>query len=122
LVLLDHEVIHFGDPGFDLGFSLAHLLSKGHHLRERREEFAEAAKVYWHEYRAGLGEVPWGGELEGVAARHTLGCLLARVAGRSVLEYLSGAERERQRAVVVELMGDVPSSVEGLVDLFLERV
>src|SRR5262249_30208506 len=32
LVLLDHEVIHFGDPGFDLGFSLTHLLSKAHHI------------------------------------------------------------------------------------------
>ena len=28
LVLLDFEVIHFGDPAFDLGFSLTHLLRK----------------------------------------------------------------------------------------------
>jgi 5-methylthioribose kinase len=26
-VLVDHEVIHFGDPAFDLGFSLTHLLA-----------------------------------------------------------------------------------------------
>ena len=32
LVLLDHEVIHLGDPAFDLGFGLTHLLSKAHHL------------------------------------------------------------------------------------------
>jgi len=25
LVLLDHEVIHWGDPAFDLGFSLTHF-------------------------------------------------------------------------------------------------
>ena len=43
LVLLDHEVIHFGDPGFDLGFSLTHLLSKAHHLPAERENFATAA-------------------------------------------------------------------------------
>src|SRR6185503_2499871 len=33
LILLDFEVIHFGDPAFDLGFSLTHLLSKAHHLK-----------------------------------------------------------------------------------------
>jgi aminoglycoside phosphotransferase (APT) family kinase protein len=27
LVLLDHEVAHFGDPAFDVGFSTTHLLS-----------------------------------------------------------------------------------------------
>ena len=48
LVLLDHEVIHFGDPAFDLGFSLAHFLSKAHHMRTRREEFAAAAETYWN--------------------------------------------------------------------------
>ncbi len=32
LVLLDHEVAHWGDASFDLGFSLAHLLSKAHFL------------------------------------------------------------------------------------------
>ena len=33
LVLLDHEVIHWGEPAFDVGFSLTHFLSKAHHLR-----------------------------------------------------------------------------------------
>ena len=122
LVLLDHEVIHFGDPGFDLGFSLTHLLSKGHHLREKRKAFAEAAKVYWREYRKELGDVPWEGEMEGLAVRHTLGCLLARVAGRSVLEYLTADQKIRQRAAVLALRTDVPSSIEALVDRFLERV
>ncbi len=43
LVLLDHEVIHFGDPAFDLGFSMTHFLSKAHHLPAQRREFASAA-------------------------------------------------------------------------------
>ena len=32
LVLLDYEVIHWGDPAFDLGFSMTHLLSKAHYM------------------------------------------------------------------------------------------
>ncbi|MCC6235016.1 MAG: phosphotransferase, partial [Verrucomicrobiales bacterium] len=36
MVLLDHEVIHWGDPMFDVGFFLAHALSKAHALVGRR--------------------------------------------------------------------------------------
>src|SRR5205085_211857 len=50
LVLLDHEVIHFGDPAFDLGFSLTHLLSKANHLSEHRDRFGKAAIRYWNAY------------------------------------------------------------------------
>ena len=46
LVLLDHEVMHFGDPAFDVGFSLTHLLSKAHHCRDRRDMFLSATKSY----------------------------------------------------------------------------
>lgn len=121
LVLLDHEVIHFGDPAFDLGFSLTHFLSKGHHLRAHRAEFAEAARLYWRAYRSALGSVRWAGDLEEFAVRHTLGCLLARVAGRSPLEYLAGWERDWQRAAVLVMMADVPGSVDDLVETFLDR-
>ena len=50
LVLLDHEVIHFGEPAFDLGFAMAHLLSKAHHLPRFRDEFAEATEIFWSSY------------------------------------------------------------------------
>jgi hypothetical protein len=44
------------------------------------------------------------------------------VAGRSVLEYLTDGQKQRQCAVVVELMAKPPGSVQELVDWFLERV
>jgi len=130
LCLLDYEVAHFGDPAFDLGFSLAHLCSKAHHLPPRRRDFAEAAEFYWRTYYATLGKVEegtasesgWVQELEPRAVRHTLGCLLARVAGRSPLEYLSAEERARQRAAVISMMSAPPASVAGLVSEFLARL
>ena len=129
LVLLDYEVAHFGDPAFDLGFSLAHFCSKAHHLPHRRADFAEAAEVYWRTYRATVGDggrpagdSDWVGDLEPRAVRHTLGCLLARVAGRSPLEYLNTEERARQRAAVVSLIGAPPRSVPALVAEFLARL
>lgn len=69
LMLLDHEVIHWGDPAFDVGFALTHLLSKANHLRSR--DFATLAEEFVRDY------VP-SGEMEPMIVRHTLGCLLVR--------------------------------------------
>jgi aminoglycoside phosphotransferase len=122
LVLLDHEVIHLGDPAFDLGFSLTHLLSKAHHLPAHREAFERAALLYWHSYRTAIADAPWREGLEERVVRHTLGCLLARVAGRSPLEYLSPAERTRQREIAVTLMTLPCTAVSELVEAVLDRI
>lgn len=122
LILLDHEVIHWGDPAFDVGFSLTHLLSKAHHLPARRSAFAAAAKQYWSQYCEGVCGAPWADGLERMCVWHTLGCMLARVAGRSPLEYLDAAERERQQRVVIRSMQMPPESVKQLIDLFVKEV
>jgi 5-methylthioribose kinase len=119
LVLLDHEVIHFGDPAFDLGFALTHLLSKSNHVAGRREAFAGAAKQFWQRY---VGAEPHACETEDRAVRHTLACLLARVEGRSPLEYLTDAERVRQRSIALALMAQAPHAVPDLIDAFVERL
>lgn len=122
LILLDHEVAHYGDPAFDLGFGLTHLLSKAHHLSAHRAAFAAAAALFWRSYRDALGPVPWLAGLEARAVRHALACLLARVAGRSPLEYLDAAERARQRRAVVALLPAPPGRVagpDGLIEGFI---
>jgi tRNA A-37 threonylcarbamoyl transferase component Bud32 len=122
MVLLDHEVIHFGDPAFDLGFSLTHFLSKAHHLPRLRPAFANAAREYWAAYGEALGALPWAADLEPRAVRHTLACLLARVSGRSPLEYLDARERRRQRDIVLEMMAAPPVRVPQLILGFTERL
>jgi aminoglycoside phosphotransferase (APT) family kinase protein len=75
LVLLDYEVIHFGDPAFDLGFSLTHLLSKAHHLPGLRSDFVAAAVQYWRCYGESLGAVDWIDTLEARAVGiHSAAC------------------------------------------------
>lgn len=122
LVLLDHEVIHFGDPAFDLGFSLAHFLSKAHHLPEYQARFARAALDYWQGYSKFVHDLPWAASLVERAARHTLGCLLARVVGRSPLEYLDPDEQARQQRAVVRLMRNPPRTIPELVQSFLQAI
>jgi aminoglycoside phosphotransferase (APT) family kinase protein len=122
LILLDHEVIHFGDPGFDLGFSLTHLLSKAHHVPGKRAAFQQAAVAYWHAYEETVDDRDWAEKLEPRAVRHTLSCLLARVAGKSPLEYMNQTERARQRQAVVELMAAPPATIPDLADRFVALI
>ncbi len=121
LILLDHEVIHFGDPAFDLGFSLTHLLSKAHFLEASREALLRAAVEYWRSYTEAAGNFLRSGKIESRAVRHTLSCMLARVDGKSPLEYLTPSHRDRQRRVVLELMQRTPASIPQLIDVVAER-
>src|ERR1700678_4839621 len=50
LILLDYEVVHVGDPAFDLGFALTHFLSKAHHMPKERARLASAAELFWQVY------------------------------------------------------------------------
>jgi tRNA A-37 threonylcarbamoyl transferase component Bud32 len=119
LVVLDYEVVHWGDPAFDVGFGLTHLLGKAHYVRGRRAEFGRAASNFFRVYAETLADVPWARGVETDAVRHALGCLLARVQGRSPLEYLDPAARERQRDAVVALISNVPDRVDDLIGEFL---
>lgn len=90
LWLFDMEVAHWGDPSFDTGFMLNHLFIKSVHMTDRREELIEAAMRFWESY---VKCVDWDIEKETVSE---LGCLmLARVDGKSPIEYLNSA-REAQ--------------------------
>ncbi|MDZ4698411.1 MAG: phosphotransferase [Rhodothermales bacterium] len=122
LILLDHEVIHIGDPAFDVGFSLTHFLSKAHHLPEYRTSFVDAARRHWAAYAGEARGAAWFDGMESRAVAHTLACLLARAVGRSPLEYLDPEERMRQRDAVVKLMGRPPAWVEGLIEGFLREI
>lgn len=115
MVLLDHEVAHFGDPAFDIGFAMAHFLSKAHHLHN--PAFFEAARVFWQSYAF----VPYP-DFESRCVRHSLACLLARVWGRSPLEYLGSEERARQAEAVVALMRDAPTDIPHMIAAFQKEL
>jgi 5-methylthioribose kinase len=110
LWLLDFEVSHAGDPAFDLGFMLNHLMLKAIHRRPDAPAYAECARSFWSAYVAGIP-----------AALHPdppyvvlhAGCLmLARVDGKSPAEYLTEGERLLARTVGTRLVLEPPSGVE----------
>ena len=121
LTLLDFEVIHFGDPAFDIGFSLTHFLSKAHYMPARRAALLGMARAYWRAYVGGLVK-PQRDIIGRFAARHTLACCLARVAGRSPLEYLDGEQRGRQRRIALGLLQQDIQGIPHLIRAFGERL
>jgi 5-methylthioribose kinase len=120
--LLDYEVVHWGDAAFDLGFCLAHFLSKARHLPSLRLALLAEALALFAAVQTDSPAVNSDAQWETYAVRHTLGCLLARVAGRSTLEYLDADERPRQRNTVIGMLANEPATLPALVDAWLQTL
>jgi 5-methylthioribose kinase len=99
---IDWEAIHFGDPSFDAGFLLNHLLLKSIAMPQHRAALAHLAEVF----TAALAEeLPAGAEwVEAAALEHLPALLLARVDGKSPAEYLDAGMRDRARSLAKGLM------------------
>lgn len=117
LILLDHEVIHFGDPAFDIGFAMAHFFGKALFRISHRQSFFDMAQLFWRTYIDRTGSGAWAENLEFHCLNNLLGCLLARAIGKSPLEYLNEGQRHLQKTVVSSLIRDVPGTMD---ELFLQ--
>jgi aminoglycoside phosphotransferase (APT) family kinase protein len=96
-VFLDAECAWYGDPAFDLAFCLNHLLLKCLWVPGGREAFLAGFRALTEAY---LGGVDWEPrpQLEWRAARLLPGLLLARVDGKSPVEYVTAeADKDRVR-------------------------
>jgi 5-methylthioribose kinase len=94
LAVVDFETGHYGDPAFDLGFFLSHLLLKAVHNAARFPQFAELTRRFWQHYQAGLATVEHHAEFTPTelfrrTQGHLAGCLWARVDGKSPVDYLT---------------------------------
>lgn len=102
VMLIDFEVGHYGDPAFDLGFFLTHLVLKAIRSRTKRDGYLRLATVFWNTYRAGLTGKASAHEIDDLERRamgNLAGCMLARVDGKSPVEYLSNADRDVVRVL-----------------------
>ncbi len=99
-VLVDFETGHFGDPAFDVGFFLSHLLLKAvyHADAGLAEPLLDLARTFERRYFQLLlrRQAPdWStdgsetiSDYERRCVRHLGACMLARVAGKSRVDYL----------------------------------
>ena len=115
LVLLDHEIMHWGDGAFDVGFALTHLLAKALHVGGKRREFVQAATLFWETYTSSAGP-PFSEPLyESRVAAHTIGCL-CRQGRRSSTSAVTSVTCRRSAAVSLAL--DPPTDVPSVVAAF----
>jgi len=95
-VFLDAECAWYGDPAFDLAFCLNHLLLKCVWRPEHSGRYLDCFANLAHTY---IERVSWepAPRLEARAAALLAGMLLARIDGKSPVEYIT---EERDRAAV----------------------
>ena len=110
-VLLDAECAWYGDPAFDLAFCLNHLLLKCLWTPRACADFLRCFDAAREAY---LGGVTWepAGDLAARAAALLPALLLARVDGKSPVEYLTGGDRNRVRRIARLLIQAGPQRLE----------
>jgi len=108
LMMVDFEVGHFGDPAFDLGFFLSHLVLKGIWSESKFDQYWQLIEVFWAAYWAGMQEILSAADkasLEHRAVTNFSACLLARVDGKSPVEYLTmESQRDQVRKMARQLL------------------
>jgi 5-methylthioribose kinase len=112
-VLLDAECAWFGDPAFDLAFCLNHFLLKAAHLPQHVDSLMACFDAMQQAY---LGHVNWEPK-ESIAARVGFllpGLALARVDGKSPVEYLSEPARQAVRRIAIDLLQQERASLDAI--------
>jgi hypothetical protein len=112
-VLLDAECATMGDAAFDLAFCLNHLALKSIHIPAAGPDLAETAARLWAAYRR---HVDWEdpAALETRIAALLPALMLARVDGKSPVEYLSSAAQDTVRAIARPMIGSPRNTIRDL--------
>ncbi len=104
LMIIDFEVAHWGNPVFDVAFMLSHLVLKSIHMPARASALLQCARAFGEAY-----------EVVDSSIYAQVGALLiARIDGKSPVEYLDHAGRQTTRELGTALLLEPVRSVAGL--------
>lgn len=108
VLLLDFEVVHLGNPVFDLAFMLNHFTLKAIYNPALADRYCEAGGSFWFAYLDAVGTSTGRRDsLERDTVRQLGALLLARIDGKSPAEYLT---EEAQKQYARDLARSVLSS------------
>jgi 5-methylthioribose kinase len=120
LMMVDFETGHYGDPAFDLGFFLSHLVLKAVYHAPDHERYLALTERFWKSYAAEMTLRIERHEYDDLVARgiqNFAGCAWARIDGKSQVEYLAGSpRREAVRQFCRELLRDPPAAWPTVID------
>jgi aminoglycoside phosphotransferase (APT) family kinase protein len=113
LWVIDWEVAHAGDPVFDVAFLLHHLICKTVARPELHEELRTTAEGFLEAYsdrtQAALGPVD-----RRYLMAHTAALVLARVDGKSPVDYFTVAQRDAARSLALGVLHTAPEELSEL--------
>jgi aminoglycoside phosphotransferase (APT) family kinase protein len=121
MVLLDCEVAWYGEPAFDVAFCLNHLLLKSLHHAPRRLGIETMTSAFWQAYVEGRRS----GKSSFVERRVIpllLMLLLARVDGKSPVEYLTLRKHQFVRDFVREHLPSPPKNLAHLSEIWFTEL
>ena len=112
VMLIDFEVGHYGDPAFDLGFFMTHLVLKAIWSDEKAAEYFGLANSFWNSYSRQMKSIP-ADEMAALEQRFLLnlaGCMLARVDGKSPVDYLNPQQQQTVRSIAGQWLKETPTT------------
>lgn len=118
MVLLDCEVAWYGDPAFDLAFMLNHFFLKALSHAPREAGMKCMVNGFWSAYQA-VRPMP---ELDARTGWLLLMLLLARVDGKSPVEYLDSVRQDFVRQFVREELHSGKASVGAVADAWFDHL
>lgn len=126
LLLVDFETGHYGDPAFDLGFFLSHLVLKAVYHSPGHEAYLALTNRFWHSYLAEMERVvPQADlrQLERRAIANFAGCAWARLDGKSQVDYLTDtARRALVRGLCQELLSHPRETWQAVLEALNRRL
>jgi len=122
IFLIDFEVIHWGDPAFDAAFLLNHLFLKSLHQPHFAPLYFAAAREFWKALAAEARDAASRG-FEVLTIRHLGALMLARIDGKSPVEYIRDEEtKERVRAVAKRILREQPQNLASVMQIVRQSV
>jgi len=120
-VILDAECATMGDPSFDVAFCLNHLILKALHLPQCRGRLLANVLQFWAAYSA---RVIWEDTalLESRVCELLPALMLARIDGKSPVEYLTEVERIVIRRIAVPLIAAPKARLDDLILLLVAEL
>ena len=117
--LLDAECATMGDASFDVSFCLNHFILKALHVPSHRENYFGLCDSFWQAYKAEIDFEDLT-SLERRISQLIPMLLLARVDGKSPVEYLTKKTSTEIRRAALSSINHPPASIQQLITSFHE--
>src|SRR5262249_4629182 len=125
LTLVDFETAHAGDPAYDLGFLLCHLLLKAAHATSTARPAPDATLIdaFLAGYDPPVATLPFNrAEVDRRSAAHAAACALARIDGKSPVDSLDPRRQEAIRRFARTALHDPLTTCLDLVPLLAREM